>query len=275
MSRPVAVVTGANGGVGREISRGLLSRGFRVVLAVRDLAKGEATTHTLGGGEPMRLDLADLESVRACSAALLARHARIDLLVNNAGMHTAERALTPQGIETTFATNHLGHYLLTRLLLDRLRASAPARVVHVASEAHRFARLDLDDPMRTRRWSGVLAYTQSKLANVMFSHALARRLEGTGVTSNAVHPGSVRTGWARGDGSGLFRHVVAVASPFLVSPEKGARTPLWVATDPALAGANGRYFVRGRERASSGASRDVEAQERLWALSASLVGLPP
>jgi NAD(P)-dependent dehydrogenase (short-subunit alcohol dehydrogenase family) len=267
-----AIVTGASRGVGLETARGLLAAGHYVVLAVRDAARGEAAVKEIGGGEVMRLDVADLESVRAFGDAFLGRHGRLDVLVNNAGIHTAQRGLTPQGIERTFATNHLGHFLLACLLIERLKASAPARIVNVASEAHRGGRLDLDDLMGERRWSGIRAYTQSKLANIMFTYALARRLAATGVTVNAVHPGSVRTGWARGSESGLFRHVVALASPFLLSPARGARMPLRVATDPALAEVSGRYFVRGRERASSATSRDVAAQERLWRVSEGLTG---
>lgn len=268
-----AIVTGASSGVGLETARGLVARGYHVVLAVRDESRGAAAAREIGGGEVMRLDLADLDSVRAFAAAFLARHERLDVLVNNAGIHTAHRTTTPQGHETTFATNHLGHFVLARLLLDRLKASAPARVVTVASEAHRFGTMDFDDLMGERRWSGLLAYARSKLANVMFSHALARRLEGTGVTSNAVHPGSVRTQWARREESGAFRFIVALASPFLLSPEKGARTSLRVATDPALERVSGEYFVREKAAKSSALSRDVDAQERLWRESERLTGL--
>lgn len=268
-----AIVTGASSGVGLETARGLVAQGYRVVLAVRDVAKGEAVAREIGGAEVMRLDLADLDSVRAFAAAFLARHERLHVLVNNAGIHTAQRTTTPQGHETTFATNHLGHFLLTRLLLDRMKASAPARIVNVASEAHRFGTMDFDDLMGERRWSGILAYNRSKLANVMFTYALARRLEGTRVTANAVHPGSVRTRWARREDSGAFRFVVALASPFLLSPEKGARTSLRVATDPALESVSGRYFVREKPATSSVLSRDVDAQERLWRDSERLVGL--
>lgn len=272
MSARVAIVTGASGGIGFEIARGLLDREYEVVLAVRDVAKGEATARALGGGEPMQLDLADLASVRAFATAYLARREHLDLLVNNAGIHTARRALTPQGHELTFATNHLGHFLLTRLLLDALTHAAPSRIVNVASEAHRAAGgIDLEDLAREARWSGMRAYAGSKLANVLFTYALARRLEGTGVTANAVHPGSVRSGWARGPESGLLRLGVWLATPFLLSPARGARTPLKLATAPELARVNGRYFVREKEARSSAASYDVDLQERLWRASEALV----
>lgn len=286
MTGRVCLVTGANSGVGLETARGLARAGATVVLAVRDLAKGEAAAADVLRTAPnarievMRLDLTDLDSVRAFAREFLARRDRLHVLVNNAGIHTEERSLTPQGFESTFATNHLGHFLLTRLLLDALKRAAPSRIVNVASEAHRGGRMHWDDLMLGRSGGpegGVIfgwkAYAQSKLANILFTKALARRLEGTGVTANAVHPGSVRTGWARGGDSGLLRHVVALASPFLISPEKGARTSLHAATAPELASVSGRYFVREREAKPTRRARDVEAQERLWRESERLAGL--
>lgn len=265
----IAIVTGANSGVGLETARGLRERGYHVVLAVRSLERGGSAAREIGGGEVMRLDVADLESVRAFAKAFLASHDRLDVLVNNAGIHTAKLRRSPQGVESTFATNHLGHFLLTHLLLDVLKRSAPSRVVNVASEAHRFARgLDLDGAR-----AGMAAYASSKLANVMFTYALARRLDGTGVSVYAVHPGSVRTGWARGAESGLFRFAAALASPFLLSPRKGARTSVYAATSPELDGRSGLYLVRSRSARSSALSRDVDAQERLWRASEDLAGL--
>lgn len=279
MDGKVCIVTGANSGVGLETARGLAHLGATVVLAVRDARKGDAARADIAASVPgadlhvLELDLARLASVRAFAEAFLARFDRLDVLVNNAGIHTARHETTPDGFERTMATNHLGHFLLTDLLLDALKRSAPARVVTVASEAHRAAlRVDLD-AQAGGLWSGVRTYAQSKLANIQFAFALARRLDGTGVTSNAVHPGSVRTGWARGEDSGVVRYAAMLATPFLISAEKGARTSLRAATDPALEGVNGRYFVHGRPRKPNRAARDVDAQERLWRESARLVGL--
>lgn len=272
----VCVVTGATSGVGRETARGLAEMGATVVLAVRDVEKGERVRREMSASERvhvLRVDVADLDSVRAFADSFLARFDRLDVLVNNAGIHTARRHESPQGFEMTFATNHLGHFLLTLLLLERLKASAPSRVVNVASEAHRYGAIAFDDLQRERRWSGLLAYTQSKLANVMFTAALARRLEGTRVTANAVHPGSVRSRWARGEDSGFFRLVVAAVSPFLISPQAGARTPLYAATSPDVEGVSGAYFVRERLASPSERAQDRDAQEKLWRASASLVGL--
>lgn len=275
MRDKVCIVTGPTSGIGLEIARGLAERGATVVLAARDRAKADAVRARIGGDARfMALDLASLASVRAFAAEYRRSFDRLDVLVNNAGIHTARDEVTVDGVELTFQTNHLGHFLLTKLLLDPLRAAAPSRVVTVASEAHRGARrVDLDGLARGARGGGIFTYAQSKLANIQFAFALARRLEGTGVTSNAAHPGSVRTGWARGAESGLFRAAAWAASPFLLSPERGARTPLYVATAPELARVSGGYFVRMREKAPTAAARDVAAQEALWATSERLVGL--
>ena len=285
MQGKVVLVTGASRGVGLETARGLARAGARVVMAVRSVERGERAREDVLRSEPgarvevARLDVSDLDDVRRFARAFRASHDRLDVLVNNAGIHTARRVLTPQGFEATFATNHLGHFLLTRELLDLLRRSAPSRVVNVASEAHRFAGgLRLDDLMTEREggpeggtvW-GLHAYARSKLANILFTRELARRLEGTGVSAFAVHPGSVRTGWARGEASGVFRFGVALASPFLLSPEKGARTSLHAATEPGLERLSGSYFVRGRVAGGSAASRDPEAARRLWEESERLV----
>ena len=267
------VITGANAGIGKETARALAGMGATVVMAVRNVASGRAAAREIGGRvEVMRVDLASLADVRRFAGELKAAHPRVDALVNNAGIHTARRVLTVDGYEETFAVNHLAHFLLTNLLLDALKASAPARVVTIASDAHRGGTMDFDDLMGERRWSGLKAYTQSKLANIMFAFELARRLESSGVTSNAVHPGSVRTGWARGAESGLFRFGVALASPFLLSPAQGARTSAWAASAPELDGVTGKYLRRRRIAQPTKAAQDVAAQKRLWEISERLVG---
>ena len=280
LSGKTVLVTGANAGIGKETARGLARRGARVVMASRSLERGEAARKDLAREMPeerlevMRLDLASLADVRRFARDFRSRHVRLDVLVNNAGIHTAHRNVTSEGFETTFVTNHLGPFLLTHELLPVLKVSAPARVVNVASEAHRLGRIHFDDLQLARRWSGIAAYCQSKLANVMFTMELARRLEGTGVTTNAVHPGSVRSNWARGPESGVLRAAVSLASPFLVSVAKGAENSLFAAASPDLEGVSGQYFVRRRERAPSARARDVAAQRRLWAESARLAGVP-
>lgn len=275
----VCVVTGATSGIGRETALGLARLGATVAIVARDEARGAEAIERLrgvatdGGALLFLADLASLAQVRRVAGEIATRLARVDVLVHDAGAVNMTRKRTVDGLETTFAVNHLAPFLLTALLRDRLRASAPSRIVTVASDAHRMARLDFDDLMNAREYSGMRVYAQSKLANVMFTYALARRLEGTGVTANALHPGVVATGFGRND-PGWLRLGVRIAAPFFRSPERGARTPIWLAASPEVAGVSGRYFADEREVASSAASRDVAAQERLWAESARLVGMP-
>ena len=219
-------------------------------------------------------DLADLASVRRGADQILDRCGRIDVLVNNAGLVLTDRTETVDGFEATFATNHLGPFLLTRLLTDRLVASAPARVVNVASTAHQGARrgLDFDDLQSTRHYRGMQAYSRSKLANILFTSELARRLEGTGVTANSLHPGTVATGFARDDDAkGFLAFGVRLIKPFILTPEKGARTSVYLASSPEVAGVTGQYFVKCRARTPSPAARDEAAAALLWSVSEELV----
>jgi NAD(P)-dependent dehydrogenase (short-subunit alcohol dehydrogenase family) len=219
-------------------------------------------------------DLADLDSVRRGAADLLDRCDRIDVLVNNAGLVLSERTETKDGYEATFAINHLGPFLLTTLLLDRITASAPARIVNVASTAHRSARrgLDFDDLQSTKHYAGMQAYGKSKLANILFTTELARRLAGTGVTVNAVHPGTVATGFARdGDANGVLAFGIKLIKPFVLTPEKGARTSVYVASSPEVGDVTGGYFVKCRQAKPSAAALDEAAAGRLWEVSEQLV----
>lgn len=281
MAGRVCVVTGANAGIGFETTKALAAMGATVVMACRDRGRADAArariADALGRDAAVRLelmlvDLARQDDIRRFCKELVARHPRVHVLINNAGFHTATRTLTPDGRESTWAVDHLAPFLMTNLLRPALEAAAPARVVTVASEAHRGAKIRWDDVEGARRWSGIHAYRQAKLANIMFSSALARRLAGSRVTSNAVHPGSVRTGWGR-KGSGGLRVVVTLVTPFLISARRGARTSVHVATAPELETVTGKYFVRCREARPSKAALDVEAQERLWKESAAMVGL--
>ena len=235
----------------------------------------------LGEGPPgsvvwMPLDLADLSSILAFARDFQERYPALHVLVHNAGLVLQERRETVDGFEATFGTNHMGPFILNRLLLDRLKASAPARVVVVASAAHFMARggLDLDDLQSKRRYRGIQAYARSKLANVLFTKALARRLEGTGVTANCLHPGTVATSFtADGDmPGGLWGFAFRYLRAFLASPEKGARTSVHLATAPELDGVSGEYFVRCRQATASGPARDASAAEDLWAVSEALCG---
>jgi NAD(P)-dependent dehydrogenase (short-subunit alcohol dehydrogenase family) len=276
MNGKVCIVTGGNTGIGKETARGLARAGAAVVIAARDVAKADAaradivaTTHN-DGVSVMPLDLGNTASIRAFADAFRAAHPRLDVLVNNAGLWTRARGTTADGFETTFGVNHLGPFLLTHLLLGRLRASAPARVVNVSSALHYRGAMRWDDTMFERdKFSGMAAYNQSKLANVLFTAALAERLRGTGVTVNAVHPGVVATELARE----LPRVVQTVWNWFLLSPAQGAATSLHVATAPELDGVTGKYFEKSREKTASKAARDPAAQQCLWELSERLLGL--
>jgi NAD(P)-dependent dehydrogenase (short-subunit alcohol dehydrogenase family) len=272
------VVTGATSGIGKEVARGLARLGARVVVVGRSREKGEATVAEIRGetgnaGVSLALaDLASLAEVRRLAAELLGAHPAIHVLVNNAGIVMTRRTLTPDGIETVFGVNHLAPFLLTNLLLDRLRASAPARIVNVASDAHRFAKLDWDDLQGETGWSFARRYGLSKLANILFTAELARRLEGSGVVASCLHPGGVATGL--GTNNGWFaRLVMTLGRPLLLTPAQGADTALWLASAPEAADAAGRYYVKRKVRAPSRLASDRAAQTRLWDLSARMAGL--
>lgn len=280
MNGKTVVVTGANSGIGRATASALATLGARVVITGRDAEKTEsaaASVRTQAGSDDVHtavFDLGDLASVREGAADLLARFERIDVLVNNAGVVLTERRETVDGFEATFAVNHLGPFLLTDLLLDRLRESAPARIVNVASTAHRSARqgIAFDDLQSTRSYAGMRVYGQSKLANILFTTELARRLEGSGVTANSLHPGTVATGFAAdGDASGILAFGIKLIRPFILTSEQGARTSVYLASSPEVEGVTGRYFVKNRARQPSGAARDGEAARRLWEVSEELV----
>ncbi|HEV8594702.1 MAG TPA: SDR family oxidoreductase, partial [Thermoplasmata archaeon] len=247
-----------------------------VVLACRSLERGEAARTEIQEetGNPklavMELDLASQASVRAFSLAFAARYPKLHVLVNNAGIYTAKRTITRDGVESTFAVNHLSHFLLTNLLLPALAASTPSRVVTVASEANQGGTIHFED-LTLERWGGMRAYTQSKLANVLFTFELARRLDGTGVTANAVHPGGVRTNWSKG--SGAMRFGVMLAWPFLIPPAKGADTVVYLASSPDVEGVTGGYFIRRKPAEPNPIAKDAEVARRLWEVSESLTGL--
>lgn len=280
MTGKTVVVTGANSGIGLETSVALARAGARVVMTARDSQKGSAAHNDVkarAGSELVELvvfDLGDLASVRRGAAEILERFPRIDVLINNAGAVLSERRETVDGLEATFGVNHLGPFLLTELLLDRIRQSAPARIVNVASTAHKGAGrgLDFDDLQTTKGYRGMRAYSRSKLANIYFTTELARRLEGSGVTVNCLHPGTVVTGFGRdGDANGAFELGLKIISPFIIDAEKGARTQVYLASSPEVEGVTGKYFVKCGVRTPSKAARDGAAAARLWQVSEELV----
>lgn len=277
MKGKTVLITGATSGIGRETALGLAGMGAELVMLVRNESKGAAMVREIrertGNAESVCIncDLASLGSVREAAQEFKSKFDRLDVLIDNAGLVIGKRRVTVDGYEQTFQVNHLSHFLLTKLLLDVLKSSAPSRIVVVASEAHEGAHLDLDDLMLEKGYSAFKAYGRSKLANLLFCFELARRLEGTGVTANCLHPGVVRTHFGRGLGgvSGLY----PILYPFMKSARRGAITPIYLASAPEVAGITGKYFSGKRVRSSSKESRDREMARRLWEESEELTGL--
>jgi len=276
MNGQVCVVTGATSGIGKAAAIALARLGAQVVLVGRDRGRAEKTAAEVGSvaAAPPTVEIADLavmDQVRALAGRLAALD-RIDVLINNAGLVLGEHRVTADGFEHVFAVNHLAPFLLTNLLLPKLTASAPARVITVTSDAHTAARLDLDDPNLERGWASWRSYANSKLANILFTRELARRAQGTGVTANCAHPGVVRTGFGR-ESSLPLRLAVTVARPFFLSPERGADTIVYLASSPDVAEETGGYYVKRRRREPSAAARDDAAARKLWEVSEELTGL--
>lgn len=280
MTGKTVLITGGTGGIGRAAAIGLASMGARVGITGRDQARAEAAAAVIAresGNPAVDVFVADMSSqaeVRRLADEVLAAYPRLDVLLNNVGGFWAHRHVTADGLDHTFALNHLAPFLLTSLLLDRLIASAPARVVTVSSGAQSMGKIDFDDLMGEQKYSGSRAYNQSKLANVMFTYELARRLEGTGVTATALHPGMTNTSFSAEDPSRVFAPLVAVLRPFMRSPEKGAETPVYLASSHEAEGVTGRYFANRQVKKSNKSSYDTAITARLWQVSAGLVGLP-
>ncbi len=280
MSGKTCLVTGATSGIGKETAARLAMLGATVVVVARDTARGEAAGEDIRRRVPLAqvdtvtADLSSMAQVRRLAEQVLTRYNRLDVLVNNAGVITMRRQLTADGLETTFATNHLGPFLLTNLLRGLLERSAPARVVTVSSAAHRQVRaIPWDDLARGNAGHGQ-TYPVSKLLNILFTAELARRLAGTGVTANSLHPGFVRTHLGR-DVTGLLGTVVRLLLRFQPSPATGAQTSVYLASAPEVASTTGGYFVKCRPAQPSSLATDAQAAARLWALSEQLAGLEP
>ena len=276
MAGRTVLVTGGTTGIGRATALGLATMGARLAITGRDRGRAEAAAREIraAGGGQVDVFVADLSSqsqVRRLADEVLQSLPRIDVLVNNVGGYWNTRHVTPDGLERTFALNHLAPFLLTDLLLDRLRHSAPARVVTVASNAQALGRIDFDDLQGERSYSGARAYNQSKLANVLFTYELARRLAGTGVTANALHPGVVSTSFGAEDPGRVQRLFVPFMRPFMKTPAEGAATSIHVASAPELEQVTGCYFANSSAKRSSERSYDEATAARLWQVSTDLV----
>jgi retinol dehydrogenase-14 len=280
MTGKTVLITGGTTGIGRAAAIGLASLGARVGITGRDRPRAELAATAIAhesGNRAVDVFVADMSSqaeVHRLAAEVLSAYPRLDVLLNNVGGFWAHRHVTADRLEHTFALNHLAPFLLTSLLLDRLIASAPARIVTVSSGAHAQGTIDFDDLMGERRYSGQRAYNQSKLANVMFTYELARRLEGTGVTATALHPGMTSTAFGAEDTARGWGPMIAVLRRFMQSPERGADTPIHLASSPEAEGVTGMYFAKRKPRKSQESSYDTATAARLWQVSADLVGLP-
>ena len=280
MKGKTIVATGATSGIGEVAALELARMGARVVIVARDEGRAKATMRKLESAAPglgHRVHLADLSSMaeaRRVGAAIAGSEPRIDVLLNNAGAMFAERRLTTEGLELTFALNHMAYFVLTQALRERLVASASARIVSTASNAHQGASLDFNDLQSAKGYSGFKVYGRSKLANILFTRELARRLAGTGVTANCLHPGFVATRFGDSAG-GWTSRLIPLAKAFALSPEKGADTIVYLASSPEVDKETGEYFVKRKITAPSLAARDDAAAKRLWEASEALAGRGP
>lgn len=277
MSGKTVIITGANSGIGLEAAVGVAKLGGHVVMACRNATKAAAAHADVvqrsngGSVEVLSLDLASFASIRSFAATALERFDHIDVLLNNAGLVMRTREETVDGFEATFGVNHLGHFLLTNLLTDRIVATPGSRIVTVASDAHKFAGkgLDFDDLQATGKYRPFNAYGKSKLANILFTRELARRLDGTGVTANSLHPGFVASNFGRSDALGNIAMIVG--RPFAISAERGALTSIFLASNPSVANTTGKYFYKCAEREPNANGSNDAVANRLWTVSEELV----
>jgi NAD(P)-dependent dehydrogenase (short-subunit alcohol dehydrogenase family) len=274
----VIVITGATSGIGRIAAYQLAAEGARLVLVARDQTRADETLAHLRERGPKQVhrahiaDLSRLSEIKRVGSEIAAAEPRVDVLINNAGNIFGRRALTEDGLERTFATNHVAFFVLTLLLRDHLIAAAPARIVNTASAAHRGEKLDFDDLQCEKGYQPQSVYGRSKLCNILFTRALARRLTGTGVTANCLHPGFVRTNLGQRHG-GPFGNMVRMAMLFAGTPERGAKTVVYLATSPAVADVSGGYFVDCHPATPSAQAQDDASAERLWTATAHLAGI--
>lgn len=280
MDRKVMLVTGGTSGLGKVVALELAKKGATTVIVGRNSAKTQAVVKEIeqqsgnSAIDGLVGDLSSIAQVRGLTAEFRKRYSRLDVLINNAGAIFARRQATVDGYERTFALNHLAYFLLTNLLLDLLKTSAPSRIVNVSSRSHEGGAVNFDDLQAERAYGigGGRAYSQSKLANIMFTYELARRLAGTGVTANALHPGMVATPFGENNG-GLMGLVMKLVHRFAITPEEGADTIIYLAASPEVEGVTGQYWEKRGPVRSSPASYDESAQKRLWDVSARMTGL--
>jgi NAD(P)-dependent dehydrogenase (short-subunit alcohol dehydrogenase family) len=277
MRGKVVVITGATSGIGAVAAEQLAAMGARIVLVARDRSRADVELSRLrekgsAAHSVHYADLSRLDEMKRVGGEIAGAEARIDVLINNAGALFGQRTLTSDGLEMTFATNHMSYFVLTEMLRDRLLASAPARVINTSSDAHRRNRLDFDDLQSAKNYSGFPVYGRSKLCNILYTRELARSLAGKGVTANSLHPGFVATRFGDSSG-GAFAALIRVAKKFAISPEKGAETIVYLASSPDAANVTGEYFYKCRAATPTKEAQDDVAAHRLWTESAKLAGM--
>ncbi len=273
------LITGATNGIGHETAVALAEMGASVVITARDERKGRAVQgeikeRTGADVDVLFADLASLADVRRLADDYKSRNDKLHVLINNAGAYNAQRLETKDGYEMTFGVNHLAHFLLTDLLLELIKSSAPARIINVSSGAHTGAKVDFDDLQAETGYAGMRSYGQSKLANVLFTNELARRLEGSNVTVNSLHPGVVKTGFGRNNGGvigAVFSVFQTIGGPFLLNSAKGAETSIYLASSPDVENVSGEYFVKKEAVPSNDISNDPDVARKLWDVSEQLV----
>lgn len=276
MEGKTVLITGGTSGIGLATSRALVGMGANLVLLARNLEKAKSVVTELSKLTDdatvscIEMDLSNLKSIERGVDEIRAKHPVVDVLINNAGGMFQERLVSADGYELTFAMNHLGHFVLTNGILENLKASEQGRVVNVSSAAHKAAKWDFDDLMGEKKWSSLASYGNAKLANIFFTKELARRLEDTNVTVNALHPGVVNTGFG-GNFKGIWKFMLGMMRPFMLTPEKGAATSIYLASSPEVANVSGSYFVKKKEAESSSISHSEDHQKRLWEVSEELV----
>ena len=277
MKDRICLITGFTSGIGKETAFGLAGKGATLILICRDKAKGEEVIKEIKnktGNSNLHLYIADLSSqkeIRRVATEIKEQHPVIDVLINNAGGINEKHELTEDGIELTFAVNHLAYFMLTLLLLDNVKSSGYARIINVASDAHQFSKLDFDDLNSTNSFNPMKVYGMTKLANIMFTYEMARKLNDTHVSVNAMHPGGVNTNFGKnmkGVAGAYFR-----LSPFSRKPEKGAETVIWLASSPEVEGVSGKYFMDKKEKKSNSFSYNKDAQKKLWEESEKMTGV--
>ncbi|MBI3677488.1 MAG: SDR family oxidoreductase [Proteobacteria bacterium] len=275
MQGKTVVITGATSGIGEVAADRLAAKGFRIVFIARDSARGEKTLKHLNAIAPGAehaahyADLSRISEMKRVAAEIAAAEPKIDVLVNNAGAVFASRQMTQDGLEMTFAVNHMAYFVLTNMLLPKLQAAGGARVVSTASDAHKGAKLDFDDLQSKRSYSGFAVYGRSKLCNILFTRELARRIQGTGVTANCLHPGFVATRFGDNTG-GLLSFGIGVAKNFALTPEQGAQTIIYLASSPEVENVNGKYFTKNAVATPTKEAQNDADAKRLWEISEKL-----